>query len=84
MKCFCFLLSAFISSLLCVRRSCRRIALLALAALAFEPQPAQAAVIEAWVHRYSNLVNYASDQAFKIVSDAVGAGPFFYRIRLQE
>jgi hypothetical protein len=47
-------------------------ALVALATLAFGPQPAQAAVTEAWVHRYSGVVSNSVDQAFKVVSDAAG------------
>jgi len=33
------------------------LALLTFAALAFGPQPTQAAVTEAWVHRFSNVVS---------------------------
>jgi uncharacterized delta-60 repeat protein len=43
-----------------------------LAALALWPQPAQAAVTEAWVQRYSNVVSNSADDARKVVSDAVG------------
>jgi hypothetical protein len=34
--------------------------------------PARAAVTEAWVHRYSNVVSNANDVAFKVVRDAAG------------
>ena len=34
--------------------------------------PAQAAVTEAWVHRYSNVVNDSSDRAIKVAHDAAG------------
>src|SRR5262245_39579618 len=45
---------------------------LAFAAVAFPPQPAQAAVTEAWVQRYSNIGSNASDQAVKVAHDAAG------------
>jgi hypothetical protein len=34
--------------------------------------PARAAVTEAWVHRYSNVVSNSTDRAFKVVHDATG------------
>jgi hypothetical protein len=34
--------------------------------------PARAAVTQAWVHRYSNVVSNSTDQAFKVVNDAAG------------
>jgi hypothetical protein len=40
--------------------------------IAHGPQPAEAAVTEAWVHRYSNVVTNATDQAVKVVRDAAG------------
>jgi hypothetical protein len=43
-----------------------------LAALAFGPPPAQAAVTEAWVHRYSNVLSNTTDRAVKVVRDAAG------------
>ena len=54
------------------RRACFWAALVVLAAFAFWPQPDQAAVTEAWVHRYNNIVNNANDYAFKVVRDAAG------------
>src|SRR4029453_14167010 len=36
-------------------------------------QPARAAVTEVWVQRYNNVVSNSTDQAFAVVSDAVGA-----------
>ena len=47
-------------------------ALVALAALAFGLRPARAAVTEAWVHRYSNVVSNSNDLASKVVTDAAG------------
>ena len=44
---------------------------LAFATIAFRPQPAQAAVTEAWVQRYNGSVN-ASDQATAVAVDASG------------
>ena len=44
---------------------------LAFAAIAFGPQPAQAAVTEAWVQRYGSEAG-SSDIAFKVVTDAAG------------
>src|SRR5206468_3745745 len=42
-------------------------------ALAFVAPPARAAAVtEAWVHRYSNVVSNANDRAFKVVRDAAG------------
>src|SRR2546423_5984702 len=43
-----------------------------LAVLAFGRLPAQAAVTEAWVHRYNGVVSNANDQAVKVVRDAAG------------
>jgi hypothetical protein len=34
--------------------------------------PARAAVTEAWVQRYSNVVSNSVDRAFKVVSDTAG------------
>src|SRR5688572_29082452 len=45
---------------------------LAFAAIAFGPRPARAAVTEAWVQRYSNVVSNSYDQAHKVVLDAAG------------
>src|SRR5262245_25167102 len=58
--------------LLLARRLCLWAMLGLLAALAFGPPPAQAAVTEAWVHRYSNVVSNSNDQAVKVVRDAAG------------
>src|SRR5262245_52935111 len=44
---------------------------LAFAALAFGPQPAQAAVTEAWVQRYGSEAG-SEDRAYKVVTDAAG------------
>jgi uncharacterized delta-60 repeat protein len=46
--------------------------LLAAVVFGFGPPLAQAAVAEAWVHRYSNVVSNSNDQAFKVVRDAAG------------
>ena len=46
--------------------------LAALVTLAGGPQPARAAVTEAWVQRYSNVVSNSTDDAFKVVRDAAG------------
>jgi len=40
--------------------------------MAFGAPPARAAVTEAWVHRYSNVVSNSDDHAFKVVRDAAG------------
>ena len=55
-------------------QAARWAARLALAALAFGPPPAQAqaAVTEAWVHRFSNVVSNSTDRAVKVVRDAAG------------
>ena len=45
---------------------------LAFATIALLPRPAQAAVIEAWVQRYSNIASNVADQAVKVVHDAAG------------
>lgn len=55
-----------------VRRAPLWAVLATLAALAFGRPPARAAVTEAWVHRYNNVVSNATDQAFKVVRDAAG------------
>src|SRR5262245_350664 len=44
---------------------------LAFATIAFGPQPAQAAVTEAWVQRYGSQAG-SLDSATKVVSDAAG------------
>ena len=54
------------------RRTCHRAALGLLAALATIASPARAAVTEAWVHRYNNVVTNANDQAHRVVRDAAG------------
>src|SRR5688572_22505629 len=54
------------------RRASLWIGFLAFAMIAFGPRSAHAAVIEAWVQRYSNVVSNAADQAVKVVHDAVG------------
>ena len=45
---------------------------LAFATIAFGSRSAQAAVTEAWVQRYSNLLSNAAAQAVKVVRDAAG------------
>src|SRR5688572_3883788 len=52
------------------RHACLCTALGLLAALAFVGLSARAAVTEAWVHRYNNVVSNANDQAVKVVRDA--------------
>jgi hypothetical protein len=47
-------------------------ALLAFAVLALGPQPAPAAVTEAWVRRFSNVLSNSVDLALKVVRDAAG------------
>src|SRR5262245_58493481 len=54
------------------RRTCLWTVLLALATIAFTTQSTQAAVIEAWVQRYSNIVSNVTDEAVKVVRDAAG------------
>ena len=58
--------------LLLRRCACLGAVLVVLVTLALEPQPAEAAVTEAWVHRYNNVVNDSNDQAAKVVRDAAG------------
>src|SRR4051794_11248172 len=45
---------------------------LAFATIALGPQSARAAVIEAWVQRYSNVISNAVDDAVKVARDAAG------------
>jgi len=52
--------------------ACLWTGLLAFAMTAFGPRPAQAAVTEAWVHRFSNVVSNVTDEAVKVVRDAAG------------
>ena len=54
------------------RRACLGAALMALATLAFGHSQAQAAVTEAWAHRYNHVVSNANDWASKVVRDAAG------------
>lgn len=54
------------------RRACLWTGFLAFATIAFGPQPAQAAVTEAWVQRYDRVVSNVTDQAVKVVRDAAG------------
>jgi len=53
-------------------RACLWAALGLFAALALGPPRAQAAVTEAWVHRYNNVVSNLNGQAVMVVSDAAG------------
>ena len=58
---------------LLTRHACLWAALGLLATLAFGPPPAQAAVSEAWVHRYSNVVSNSDGNSYgaiKVVRDA--------------
>ncbi|HUS34626.1 MAG TPA: PQQ-binding-like beta-propeller repeat protein [Verrucomicrobiae bacterium] len=60
------------SSLAIFRSRCSiQLALLCLAFLSLT-RPTPAAVTEAWVHRYNNVVTNPPDKAFKVVSDAAG------------
>ena len=59
---------------LILRPACFWTGFLAFAAIAFGPQPAQAAVTEAWVQRYSNILSNATDRAIKVVRDAAIEG----------
>ena len=59
-------------SLLVARRACLWTALGLLAALAFGAQSTRAAVVEGWVHRYSNVVSNSNDQAVKVVRVPAG------------
>jgi hypothetical protein len=61
-----------IATLFLPHHACLRASLGFLAALVFGLPPAQAAVTEAWVHRYSNVVSNVTDQAFQVVRDAAG------------
>jgi len=54
------------------RHACLWAALGLYAALSFGPLPARAAVTEAWVHRYNNVMGNSIDQAVKVVRDAAG------------
>ena len=54
------------------RRACPWTGFLAFATIAFEPQPSEAAVTEAWVQRYSNVVSNVTDRAVQVVRDAAG------------
>jgi hypothetical protein len=54
------------------RRACLWTGFLAFAMIAFGPQPAHAAVTEAWVQRYSNVASSTTDEAVKVVRDAAG------------
>jgi len=53
------------------RCACLWTGFLAFATIAFGPQPAQAAVTEAWVQRYGSEAGSA-DYAYKVVTDAAG------------
>ena len=53
------------------RRACLWTGFLAFATIAFGPQPAQAAVTEAWVQRYGSETG-SQDNAYKVVTDAAG------------
>src|SRR6266571_5018887 len=55
---------------LLTRHICLWAALGLLTALAFVGQPVRAAVTEAWLHRYSNVLSNSTDQAFRVVRDA--------------
>jgi hypothetical protein len=64
-------ITRWVAPALFIRR--RILAPLCLAVLWFGVQPAQAALIEAWLQRYSdNGLTNASDQPFKIISDIAG------------
>src|SRR5262245_21652713 len=54
------------------RRAWLRTGFLAFAAIALGLCPAQAAVTEAWVQRYSNVHSNVTDEAVKVVRDAAG------------
>src|SRR5689334_14151649 len=54
------------------RRACLWTGFLAFAMIAFGASPARAAVTEAWVHRFSNVVDNGTDEAVKVVRDAAG------------
>src|SRR5437868_800965 len=43
-----------------------------LGVLASAALPARAGVTEAWIHRYSNILSNADDEAYKVVLDAAG------------
>jgi len=47
-------------------------ALATLAMLGFGPEPVEAAVTEAWVHRFSNVLSNSVDRALKVVRDDAG------------
>src|SRR5262245_16578487 len=49
------------------RLGSRMAVLVLLAGLAFAVKPASAAVTEAWVQRYNNVLSNANDEAFKVV-----------------
>ena len=55
-----------------IRRACLWTGFLAFAMIAFGPQPAHAAVTEAWVQRYSNVASSTTDAAVNVVRDAAG------------
>ena len=42
------------------------------ASLTLAPKPAAAATTQAWLHRYSNIVSNATDEAFLVLRDAAG------------
>jgi len=54
------------------RHACLWTGLVALAAMALVAQPVRAAVTEAWVQRYSNVVTNSRDEAVKAACDAAG------------
>lgn len=51
---------------------CLWVVLVVLTKLVYEPVSTQAAVTEAWVHRYIDVVTNSSDRASKIMRDAAG------------
>ena len=53
------------------RRACLWTGFLAFATIAFGPQPAEAAVTEAWVQHYGSEAG-SEDRAYKVVTDAAG------------
>ena len=57
--------------LLLFRRAWLWTGFLAFATIAFGPQPAQAAVTEAWVQRYGSEAG-SEDRAYKVLTDAAG------------
>lgn len=54
------------------RLVCRWIGFLGFAVTALGPRPTQAAVIDPWVQRYSNIQSNAAAQAIQVVRDAAG------------